>query len=95
MLRPQQAKVVEPPPLPAGDEHGGREAKAVFGDGGADRFAALCPDRVRAAEPGVQRRAVVMPAVAPQHDLRADAVLRLRRPQRQWGERDKRRQEKE
>src|SRR6266852_567638 len=78
-LRPEHAKPLEPPPGPAGDENRRREAKAASGDGGADRFAALCPDRVRATEPGVQRRAVVVPAVAPQDDLGADAVLRLRR----------------
>ena len=77
--RPQQTEVFEPPPGAAADVERRGQAKGCARRSRADRLAALGPNRRRAVEPGVQRRAVVMPAVTPQHDGGANAMLRLRR----------------
>ena len=53
-------------------------AEAAVGNRRADRFAGLGPCEAVAAQPGVQRRGVVVPAIAPQHHVAARALRRLR-----------------
>ena len=57
----------------------------MAGDRLADRLAGLGPDEVVALQPGIERRGIVMPAVAPQHDIAPGAARPLRRQGRRNG----------
>src|SRR5947208_3135127 len=76
-LRPDQAKRVEPPSGAARDINRGGEAENMAGDRLADRLAGLGPGEILATQPGVERHRVVMPAVAPQHNVTAGAARRF------------------
>src|SRR5207253_5305161 len=73
-----QAKAFELPPGATDGIDRGRQTEGMVGDRRADRFAGRGPDETIAAQPGIQRRGIVMPAVAPQHHVAARALRRLR-----------------
>ena len=74
---PHQAKPFELPPGAARDIKDGRQSEDPVGNRLADRLAGCRPDQAVAAQPGVERRGVVVHAVAPQHHIAARALRRL------------------